>query len=155
MHLRPYIFSLVVLVISLPSISVCGSQNSSAGQPSKQAARPTPPYHKSVRKARPFPTLVPASRFVDRPIVARAYEVAHEIPGVLAQQPCYCNCDKAFGHRSLLDCFASDHTAGCGICIKETFFAFQETNRGKPAPEIRGAIIRGDWQKVDMNKLGH
>ena len=155
MHLRPRMLSIVVLVIGLPLIGVCGSQNSSPGQPSKQSARPVPPYHKSVREAKPFPTLVPASRFVDRPVVARAYEVAHEIPGVLAQQPCYCNCDKALGHGSLLDCFASDHTAGCGICIKEAFFAFQQTKHGKAAPEIRDAIIRGDWQKVEMNKLGH
>jgi hypothetical protein len=30
---------------------------------------------------------------------------------VLAQQPCYCNCGDSFGHGSLLDCFASDHSA--------------------------------------------
>jgi len=30
---------------------------------------------------------------------------------VLAQQPCYCWCDK-FGHASLLDCFATEHGAG-------------------------------------------
>jgi hypothetical protein len=54
---------------------------------------------------------VPASVFRDYPAVARAYQIASQIPGVIAQQPCFCYCDK-FGHRSLLDCYASDHGAG-------------------------------------------
>lgn len=74
-------------------------------------ARPVPPYHESAKAAKPFPPLVPAEYFRDYPLVARAYRIAHEIPGVIAQQPCYCYCDK-FGHRSLLDCYASDHGAG-------------------------------------------
>ncbi len=79
---------------------------------SAQPASPAdvPPYHESAAAARPFPRLVPAGYFRN-PIVARAYEIAAEIPEVVAQQPCYCRCDK-FGHRSLLDCYASDHGAG-------------------------------------------
>lgn len=69
-----------------------------------------PPYHES-EAAKPFPALVPASTFRDYPLVMRAYRIASQIPGVIAQQPCYCHCDK-FGHRSLLDCYASDHGAG-------------------------------------------
>jgi len=75
------------------------------------AARPLPPYHESAEAAKPFPQLVPAEYFRDYPLVARAYQIAGEIPGVIAQQPCFCYCDK-FGHRSLLDCYASDHGAG-------------------------------------------
>lgn len=73
--------------------------------------RPLPPYHESAEAGRPFPPLMPASRYADYPVVARVYEIAHRIPEVLAQQPCFCYCDK-FGHRSLLDCYASDHGAG-------------------------------------------
>jgi hypothetical protein len=40
-----------------------------------------------------------------------AYQVAREIPAVLAQMPCYCECE-AFGHESLLDCFIDQHGAG-------------------------------------------
>jgi hypothetical protein len=116
------------------------------------SSEPTPPYHKNAEDAKPLPSLLPASNFSDRPLVARAYEIAHQIPLVLAQQPCYCNCDKAFGHSSLLDCFTSSHTAGCGICIGETFFAFQMTQQGKTPAEIRGAIIRGDWKRPAGNK---
>lgn len=71
---------------------------------------PTPVFHESPDAAKPYPALLPASRFSD-PVVSRAYEIAHEIPDVLAQQPCYCFCER-FGHGSLLDCWASDHGAG-------------------------------------------
>jgi hypothetical protein len=55
--------------------------------------------------------LLPAAYFRGYPLAARAYKAASEIPDVAAQQPCYCFCDK-FGHRSLLDCYASNHGAG-------------------------------------------
>jgi hypothetical protein len=41
----------------------------------------------------------------------RAYQVAKEIPEVLAQMPCFCECE-AFGHENLLDCFIDNHAAG-------------------------------------------
>jgi hypothetical protein len=40
-----------------------------------------------------------------------AYQVAREIPEVLAQMPCFCECE-AFGHENLLDCFIDQHGAG-------------------------------------------
>jgi hypothetical protein len=42
---------------------------------------------------------------------ARAYQVAHEIPEVLDQLYCYCQCDKHLGHKSLLSCFTDTHGA--------------------------------------------
>ncbi len=80
-------------------------------EPTVPAARPVPPYHASAEAAKPFPQLVPGEYFRDYPVVERAYRIAGQIPGVVAQQPCFCYCDK-FGHRSLLDCYASDHGAG-------------------------------------------
>lgn len=68
-----------------------------------------PPYHRSAESARPFPATLDPARF-GIPVISRAYAIAREIPEVLAQQPCYCNCE-SFGHGSLLDCFASDHGA--------------------------------------------
>jgi hypothetical protein len=41
----------------------------------------------------------------------RAYQIAREIPEVLAQVPCFCECE-AFGHENLLDCFIDEHGAG-------------------------------------------
>jgi len=43
--------------------------------------------------------------------VKRAYQIAREIPEVLAQIPCFCECE-AFGHENLLDCFIDSHAAG-------------------------------------------
>jgi hypothetical protein len=148
---------LVAAAISLSSFTVFGSQQnergqSSPGAASKQETQTIPPYHKTAKDAKPLPRLLPPSTFSDRPLVARAYQIASEIPFVLAQQPCYCHCDKAFGHSSLLDCFASSHTAGCGICMAETSFAFQMTKQGKTPAEIREAIIRGGWKKADTQQ---
>ncbi|HXE75544.1 MAG TPA: PCYCGC motif-containing (lipo)protein [Candidatus Xenobia bacterium] len=72
---------------------------------------PVPPFHESAEAAKPFPTLMPPERYRDYPVIERAYRVAHRLPGVVAQQPCYCWCNKV-GHTSLLDCYASDHGAG-------------------------------------------
>ncbi len=94
--------------------------NSSAVPPSAHGASPatrarttplTPPYHRSAAAARPLPRTLPPDYFRHSPLVARAYQIAGEIPTVIAQQPCYCRCDR-LGHRSLLDCYASDHGAG-------------------------------------------
>jgi hypothetical protein len=41
----------------------------------------------------------------------QAYQIAREIPQVLAQMPCFCECE-AFGHENLLDCFIDRHGAG-------------------------------------------
>ena len=82
-----------------------------APQATTAAAEPVPPYLSATDAAGKLPRALPASDFKPYPIVARAYRIAERIPAVLAQQPCYCHCDK-FGHGSLLDCFASDHGAG-------------------------------------------
>ena len=53
-------------------------------------------------------TLSPAL-FVGK--TAAAYQVAQEIPDVLDQLYCYCECDKHMGHASLLSCFIDSHAA--------------------------------------------
>ena len=40
-----------------------------------------------------------------------AYTIAKEIPEILAQIPCFCECEP-FGHENLLDCFIDNHGAG-------------------------------------------
>ncbi len=42
---------------------------------------------------------------------AAAYQVAQEIPDVLDQLYCYCECDRHMGHVSLLSCFVDSHAA--------------------------------------------
>ncbi len=91
------------------------SATAAATQPRPPArqptVRPSPPFHKDPEDAKPFPRLVPASYYRSQPLVARAYRIAAQMPEVLAQQPCYCYCDR-LGHGSLLECYASDHAAG-------------------------------------------
>jgi len=41
----------------------------------------------------------------------QGYQVAREIPEVLAQLPCFCRCE-AVGHENLLDCFVDEHGVG-------------------------------------------
>ena len=89
----------------------------SAGSSAQQTAaasesqRGVPPFFASARAAKPYPKLIPAVYYRQYPLVERAYKDAAAIPGVVAQQPCYCYCDRV-GHRSLLDCYSSDHAAG-------------------------------------------
>jgi hypothetical protein len=78
--------------------------------------------------------------------------VAAKVKKVLYQQPCYCHCDKSKGHTSLLDCFASQHGSGCGTCIYEDFYSYEQSNKGKTAAQIREGIIKGEWKTVDVMK---
>ena len=41
----------------------------------------------------------------------QAYQIAREIPEILAWMPCFCECE-AYGHENLLDCFIDRHGAG-------------------------------------------
>ena len=80
-----------------------------------------------------------------------AYDVAAKIPGVLYQLPCYCYCDH-IGHKSLRTCYESAHAAHCSTCLKEAYFAYFETKKGKTPKQIRAEIIHGDFAKLDLVK---
>jgi len=74
-------------------------------------AESVPAYHATAEAARPLPVTLSPDLFAALPVVARAYRIAKRIPDVLAQQPCYCHCER-MGHVGLLDCYRSDHGAG-------------------------------------------
>lgn len=121
---------------------------------SSRSVRPdlnqVPVYFKQAKDAMPFPqTLDPAQFQIAN--VREAYSVAKEIPDVLAQQPCYCYCQR-MGHRSLLDCFTSLHSTKCDICINEARLAGQLHRQGKTAEEIRTAIIQKQWTNLGSSK---
>jgi hypothetical protein len=109
-----------------------------------------PTYFPSAEAAKPYPQTLPPQQFPN-PVVAHAYRVAQQIPGVLAQQPCYCYCSRTEGHRGLLDCYASLHASACSVCIAEALLADKLTREGRTPAEIRAAIIRGDWRTVELN----
>ncbi len=80
-----------------------------AAAPSSSPASTVPPFYPSADAARSLPATLSPAVFSD-PLIARVYRIAEQIPEVLAQQPCYCHCQR-LGHRSLLDCHVTDHAA--------------------------------------------
>ena len=97
--------------------STSPKSNSSSQTPrGDQAAGATPTpripaFFATEDAAKPLPPVLDPKQFSD-PVVVKAYGYAQENPGVFAQQPCYCYCDSGSNHRSLLDCYATDHSAG-------------------------------------------
>ena len=119
-------------------------------RPNAQATAPRiPRYFATAKAAKPLPRTLEPTGFSNRDVVA-AYRAAKEIPKVLAQQPCYCHCDRSMGHRSLLDCFAGKHGSDCDICVKEALFAMQEYRKGKSTEQIRTEIIQGGWKTIQF-----
>lgn len=98
------------------------------------------------------PVLSPA-RFTGRQ--KQGYEAAQAIPQTLAQLPCYCHCDKGFGHKSLHTCFVDDHAAHCAVCIDEALLAYKLEKVDKLKPEqIRERIV-AKYTAEAANHEGH
>jgi len=86
------------------------------------------------------------------PYQTKAYELAAKIPVLLHQQPCYCHCDR-MGHNSLRSCFEGTHGAQCDTCLKELFYAYEQSKKGKTATQIRQGIIKGEWKQVNLDEV--
>jgi hypothetical protein len=108
---------------------------------------PVPPFFASTAATQPLPAVLEPNAFQD-PRIQSAYAMARQKPAILAQQPCYCGCDRQ-GHRSLLDCFKSEHAAKCSICIREANYARELDAKGKCAVDIRNSIIQTDWKSLE------
>ena len=109
-----------------------------------------PAFHAQSPKGELPETMAPS--LFSQPIVQNAYAVAAKIKKTLYQQPCYCHCDRSQGHTSLLDCFASKHGSGCGTCVYEDLYSYEQVSKGKTAAQIRQGIIKGEWKTVDARK---
>ena len=114
-------------------------------EPGRQAA-PVPPFLQGSELTGTLPATLAPDHFTDSAI-RKAYTVASKMPRVLAQQPCYCWCSSR-GHRSLLDCYRTEHAATCDICIKEALLAEQMHDAGKTPQQIPAAIVAGEWNQV-------
>ncbi|HSE21990.1 MAG TPA: CYCXC family (seleno)protein [Pyrinomonadaceae bacterium] len=85
------------------------------------------------------PTLPPEQFFGK---AKEAYSAVREIPQTIAQLPCYCHCDREFGHKSLYSCFEDEHASHCAVCVDEALLAYQLQKNGKlTAAQIRDRII--------------
>ncbi len=108
------IFVGILLQAGCQSTPTSQSSSSHSHGAAESAAVPTPripAYFETADAARPLPKVLDPNMF-STPVVVKAYGYARENPELFAQQPCYCACDNSNGHRSLLDCYATDHSAG-------------------------------------------
>lgn len=111
-----------------------------ASNPSASGAH-TIPAHFEIAPSRSSlgPTLEPA-KFTG--LTRDAYRAVREIPVTIAQLPCYCHCDKGFGHKSLYSCFEDDHAAHCAVCVNEALLALKLEKEQKLTPaQIRETIV--------------
>lgn len=136
------LFGVVMFLVATGALLAWLSHGSSGTQKDETV----PPFLDAAQAAGPLPSTLGPTHFTDAS-VREAYAVASKIPGVLAQQPCYCWCSH-IGHRSLLDCYRSEHAATCDICIKEALLASRMNEAGKTVNEIRTAIIAGEWSRL-------
>ena len=70
-----------------------------------------------------------------------AYRIVREAPQLIAQLPCYCHCDRGFGHKSLHSCYVDDHAAHCAVCVDEVLKAYDMQKRGLSPQQIREKIV--------------
>jgi len=92
-------------LVALLSVSFLPAFLARSEAPAGPTASPVP-HQVARRETRP--TLDPGL-FVGKAAVA--HRVAREIPDVLDQLYCYCQCDKHAGHKSLLSCYTDGHAA--------------------------------------------
>ena len=117
-----------------PSVSSSEPQHN---HPSSTAR--VPAYQSASQINKLEPTLAPA-QFVGK--ARAAYQAAKEIPRTLAQLPCYCECDQAFGHKSLQSCFVDDHASQCAVCVDEALLAYKLQKEDKLTPDqVREVIV--------------
>jgi hypothetical protein len=148
----------VVTLLSLGLVlALAAPERAASRQPSRPGPvaltggdEPVPAFHTEVPQG-PLPATMSPESFTDV-VVQNAYRVAARVKKMLYQQPCYCHCDQSQGHESLLDCFLSKHASVCGVCIREGFYAYEQSRKGKSGAEIREGIERGEWQQVDLSK---
>src|SRR6516162_9464684 len=133
-------------LLVLPQFAAPASQQNGT----QSSDEPAPAFHAQAPKDALPPTME-ASLFQDVQTF-NAYLVAGRIKKVLYQQPCYCHCDRSQGHTSLLDCFTGRHAAVCGTCVREDFYSYEQSQKGKTPAQIREGIERGDWEKLDVTR---
>jgi hypothetical protein len=132
------LYALATLLIA----SISAQDHSSSREP-KRVYHDQPPVL-------PLPDTLKPEQFAQNDPAFAAYKLAPRVKRTLYQIPCYCPCDKLKGHKSLLDCFVSNHGASCHICQQEAIFCFLH-RRERPA-QIRKRIADGEAWTIDLSK---
>jgi hypothetical protein len=135
----------VIMLNSANNLSVTAVKNANQStappQHDHSTTAKTVPAHFEVAPNRSSlgPTLDPGA-FTG--ITRDAYRAAREIPVTLAQLPCYCHCDRGFGHKSLYSCFEDDHASHCDVCVREALLALKLEKEQRMSPaQIRDTIV--------------
>lgn len=119
--------------------SAAHSAEHSSSPLSVEANTAVPAHYETAPAASSLaPTLAP-EKFTGK--AQEAYRVVREKPQLIAQLPCYCYCDRGFGHKSLHSCFVDDHAAHCAVCVDEALLAYNLQKRGLSPQQIREQII--------------
>ena len=115
------------------------------------AYHPSAPLHVGA-----LPAILSGSRLTGEnfryPWQVHVYQQVAKVSAVVYQLPCNCRCDRALGHTSLRSCFEGLHGTECSTCAQEGFFAYQQTKLGKTPAQIRAAIARHEYEKIDLDK---
>jgi hypothetical protein len=142
---RAFILAFVFMV-TLTVPAQWAAPQEEQGVPAYNAAAPP--------KGKKLPPILPKENLwgenAQSPYQTRAYEIAAKIPSVIHQQPCYCYCDRGMGHNSLHSCFENTHGAQCDVCLKELYYSYSRTKKGKTPAQIRQGIIKGEWKQVNL-----
>ena len=125
---------------ALPQVADSHDGHSHGPQSGSGAAESVPAFAKTAAELRGLAPVLPARQFVGK--ARMAYQAVAEIPQTVAQLPCYCHCDRGFGHKSLHSCFVDDHASHCAVCVDEALLAHRLQKQEGLSPEkIREAII--------------
>ena len=114
-------------------------------------------YHPSAPlKVSALPPLMSGSKLTGEnfryPWQVHVYQQVAKVSSVVYQLPCNCRCDRALGHTSLRSCFEGLHGTECSTCAQEGFLAYRMTKAGKTPAEIRAAVARHEYEKIDLDK---
>jgi uncharacterized protein with PCYCGC motif len=109
------------------------------------------PYHKHPPKG-PLPATLDPRQYENNRVARVVYTIAAQIKDLLYQEPCFCHCRRLEGHKSLLDCYTSDHGSRCLACQREVIFSFEAHKRGQTAKQIRKAMMKDQWATVNVDE---
>jgi len=120
-------------------------------------AEDVPAYHPSAPlRVSALPPIMAGAKLTGEnfryPWQVHVYQQVIKISSVVYQLPCNCRCDRALGHTSLRSCFEGLHGTECSTCAQEGFYAYQQTKLGKTPAQIRAAIARHEYEKIDLDK---
>ena len=116
-----------------------------------------PAYHPAAPlKVSALPAILSGAQLTGEnfryPWQVHVYQQAARMGNVLYQLPCFCRCDRALGHTSLRSCYEGLHGTECSTCAKEAFFTARQLKLGKSVAQIRDAIIRHEYETIDLEK---